>query len=87
MELTPIGKLFFGGLLAWITKDAQFHFKIKGTPEQVQAMANAVFASKRFHDTITNDPSATIEKVIEELNKKNKTAKEFASTVGNDWPL
>ena len=86
MELTPIGKLFFGGLLAWITKDAQFHFKIKGTPEQVQAMANAVFASKKFQETIAK-PGATIEEVIEELNKKNKTAKEFASIVGNDWPL
>lgn len=86
MELTPIGKLFFGGLLAWITKDAQFHFKIKGTPEQVQAMANAVFASKRFQETIAK-PDATIEEVIEKLNQKNLSAKEFANATQHDWPL
>jgi hypothetical protein len=86
MELTPIGKLFFGGLLAWITKDAQFHFKIKGTPEQVQAMANAVFASKRFSDAISKE-GTTIEEIIEKLNEKNKTAKEFSTATNHEWPL
>lgn len=86
MQLTPIGKLFFGGLIAWIAKDAQFHFKIKGTPEQMQALTKAVFASKRFQEEIKKS-DATIESVIEKLNLKNQTAKEFEELTGNQWPL
>ena len=86
MELTSIGKLFFGGLLAWIAKDAKFHFKIKGTPEQLQAMAKAVFASKRFTQELAK-PNATIESVLEKLNLKHISAQDFKEMTGRDFPF
>lgn len=86
MELTPIGKLFFGGLIAWIANDAKLHFKVKGTPEQIQALTKAVFASKRFQEEMKK-PGATIESVIEKLNTKNLTAKEFEEVTKHSWPL
>ena len=86
MELTAIGKLFFGGLIAWIANDAKLHFKIKGTPEQMQALAKAAFASKNFQKAL-KEPGMTIEKIMEKLNEKNKTAEEFKEIVGASWPL
>lgn len=86
MELTPVGKLFFGGLIAWIAKDAKLHFKIKGTPEQMQAMTKAIFASKRFMDGLKK-PNMTIEQILQLLNDKNASSEAFRQITGTSWPI
>jgi hypothetical protein len=51
-ELSPLGKLFFGSLVAWIIKGSAIPFKIRGTPEQVKAITDAAFAARRLHDEL-----------------------------------
>jgi len=86
MELTQIGKLFFAGVLAWITRGAKLHFKIKGSPEQMQALTNAAFASKKYHDELAN-PQATVESIMEKINQKQQAAKAFEEATGTAWPI
>jgi hypothetical protein len=85
-NLTAIGQLFFGSVLAWITRGTELHFKVKGKPEEVQAFTNVAFASKKFQEEVAN-PSATIESVMQKLNTKNLAAVEYEKVTGQRWPL
>jgi len=86
MNLTPMGKLFFGTLVAWIVNGSAMPFKVRGTPEQMKALTDAVFASKRLQEEMKK-PDATIESVIEKLNVKNEAAKQFEAVTGYAFPL
>lgn len=86
MELSPIAQLYWGTLIAWITKDAAMPINITGTPAEVKAFANIAFATKRYHEA-TKDPNATIQSVMDALNKKKAAAEEFKNATGNIWPL
>lgn len=86
LNLTPMGKLFFGSLVAWIANGSAMPFKVRGTPEQLQALANAVFASKRYMEYL-KDPQATIDGVLDKLNEKNQMAREFSEKTGFTFPL
>lgn len=85
-ELTPLGKLFFGSLIAWISKGSAMPFSIEGPPEHMKALAKAAFASKNYQDEL-NKPEATIESVMQKLNEKNSAAKEYEQTTGYQFPL
>jgi hypothetical protein len=84
-ELSPLGKLFFGSLVAWIIKGSAIPFKIRGTPEQVKAITDAAFAARRLHDELKK-PDATIQTVLDKLNEKNKTAENFKNLFGFNFP-
>lgn len=85
-KLTPVGKLFFGSLLAWMVKGGTLNWKVKGDPAKLQAMVKAIFASKRFQDELSK-PGATIESCLEKLNLRNISSKEFEEITGISWPL
>ena len=86
VELTPIGKLVFTGVIGWITANSKLNWNIKGDEKNVAALTKAVIASKAFHDEISR-PGATVESVIEKMNEKAFAAKEFEETTGRRWPL
>lgn len=84
-KLSATGKLFFASLVAYLA-GAKSVVKLRATPEQIKAIANAVIASREFQDEIKN-PGATIETVIEKMRIKNLTAAEFKKLTGKPWPL
>jgi hypothetical protein len=85
-KLSATGKLFFASLVAYLAGSKSI-VKLKGTPEQIKAISDAVIASKEFQDEIKRD-GATIESVIEKMRLKNLTAAEFKRiTGGKPWPL
>ena len=86
MNLTPMGKLFFGSLIAWIINGSAMPFKLRGTPEQMKALTDAVFASKRLQEEFKK-PDATIQSVIDKLNAKKEAAKQFEAATGYAFPL
>lgn len=85
-KLSPVGKLFFGSLLAWMAKGAALNWKVKGDPKKLEAMAKAIFASKRFQDELKK-PGATIESCLEKLNIKAMTAAQYKEITNMEWPL
>jgi hypothetical protein len=60
--------------------------KIKGTPQQIQAIIDTIKASVEFQQEI-NNPDATIESVIQKLNAKNNFKADFEAKTGFAWPL
>lgn len=96
-NLSWTGKMFFAGLAGYLATKVlqgaaqgsatrQFPFKIKGTPQQVQAVAQMVMSSKQFQDELRK-PGATVDSVIRKLNLQNLTKEKFRLLTGKMWPL
>ena len=80
--------MFFAALAAYVTGKAPDNnfIKIKGSPEQMKALADAVAATKSLFDEI-NNPSTTIEEIIRKMNDKKVAAEDFKEKTGHTWPL
>jgi|SRR5579871_2488168 len=85
LKLNLLGKIFFVTAAAWLVGKA-VNMKIRGTPDEVQAVANAMMASRRFQDEL-NHPGASVESVMQKLNLKHASAREFERILGVPWPL
>lgn len=95
--LSWTGKLFFAGLAGYLATKAlqgaaqgssakQFPFKIKGTPQQIEAVAQIVMSTKEFQEELRK-PGATVDSVIRKLNLQNLTKEKFRLFTGKMWPL
>jgi hypothetical protein len=80
-----LGKLFFGAMGAWLVGKAT-NTRIRGTQEEIDAVANAMLASRKFQDELRK-PGSSVESVMSKLGLKNATAREFESILGVRWPL
>lgn len=84
-KMTTFGKLFFAGLAAWIMHRSS-KLKIKGSPREIDAIANAIQSSRAFQDEIKK-PGATIDSVMEKLKLKYARGEEFERILGVPFPL
>jgi hypothetical protein len=80
-----MGKVFFAALGAWLVGRLS-GIKIRGTQEEINAIANAMMASKRFQDELNRD-GATVDSVVQKLGLKNASIKEFERILQIRWPL
>jgi len=85
LKLNLLGKIFFATCAAWLVGKAT-NMKIRGTQDEVQAVADAMMASRRFQDELRR-PGATVESVMEKLGLKHASAREFERILGIAWPL
>ena len=85
IELSTTGKLFLAGLSAWIVGRAA-KLRIRGTEEEVKAIAGALLSSRKFQDELSK-PGASVKDVINSLNIKNLKGREFEKALGIPWPL
>ena len=85
LHLNTLGKLMFAGIAAWII-GKNIKLKIRGTQPQVEAVMNAMLASRRFQQEL-NRPGATVQSVIDKLGLKQASAAEFKKILGIDWPF
>lgn len=85
-KLSSIGKLFFANLIATTLLGQKSFIKLKGTPQQIKALTDAIKASKEFQDEIKN-PNATVDSVIEKLRLRNLASVEFGQKTNKPWPL
>lgn len=90
INLSWAGKLFFAGAAAFILgkglEKMNVPIKIKGNPEEIRAVVDAIMSSKRFQQELSR-PGATIESVIEKLEIRNMTKDQFRRITGKPWPL
>jgi len=84
-KVNLLGKLLFGSIALWMAGKT-LNLKIKGTPQEVNAVMNAMMSSKRFQDEL-NNPGATVHGVMQKLNLKNADARDFERILGVKWPL
>jgi hypothetical protein len=85
LKLNLLGKIFFVTAAAWLVGKA-VNMKVRGSPHEVQAVSNALMASRRFQDEL-NRPGATVESVMQKLDLKHASAREFERILGVPWPL
>ena len=87
-NLSWAGKLFFASAAAYIAGKVikNMPLKIKGTKQQLDAIANVIVASKSFQDELKK-PGATIESVVKKLNLRNMSRNQFRNITGKDFPL
>lgn len=86
--LTWAGKLFFTTLAANLANDSKIKLpmNIKGTPEQVKALAQLILSNKAFQDEVKK-PDATIESVYKTLQAQGDSRETFKSLFGHDFPI
>lgn len=85
LHINLLGKVLFATLgAALVGKVVQT--KLRGSPDQLQAVADALLASRAFQDELRR-PGATVDSVVEKMNIKNMTAAQFRATFGIPWPL
>lgn len=87
-DLSIPGKIFFAAMASYVLgKNTNgSYMKIKGSPEEMKALADAMAATKSLMDEI-NNPSTTIETVIEKMSQKRIAADHFEEIIGKKWPL
>lgn len=85
LKINFIGKLFFATLGAWLL-GRSVNTKLRGSHEQINAVANALTASKKFQDELSKT-GATVDSVIHKLGVKHMSASEFEKVMGVPWPL
>jgi hypothetical protein len=85
LRLNLLGKIFFAAVGAWLVGKT-VNLKIRGKPEEVQAVASAMAASKRFQEELSRN-GATVESVMQKLGLKHASAREFERILGVPWPL
>lgn len=87
-SLSTTGKIFFAAVAAYLAGKVSSgaFLKLRGTPDELRAVADAIVASKAFQDELKK-PDATIDSVIDKMNVKNTTAAKFQEITGNKWPI
>jgi hypothetical protein len=84
-KISTLGKVFFATLgLAALGK--MVRTRIRGTQEQVDAIAGALVSSRKFQEEL-NKPGATVDSVVQKLGVKNMSTSQFERVFGVPWPL
>lgn len=85
LKLNLLGKIFFASVGAWVVGKPT-NLKLRGTPEEVKAVTDAMKASRLFQEEL-NRQGATVESVMVKLGLKHAAAREFERILGVPWPL
>lgn len=85
VRINFMGKLFLASLCAWFV-GSMTKTKLRGTREEIEAVTNALISSRKFQDEL-NKPRASVESVMNKLDIKNMSAKEFERIFQTPWPL
>lgn len=80
-----VGKLFFAACGAWLVGKAT-NIVLRGTQSEIQAISNALLSSRKFQDELKKS-GASVESVMQKLNLKHASAKEFERILGVKFPL
>ena len=84
-RVSAVGKLFLAAL-AGAVLGKHMGYQVRGTPSEVAAVKSALMSSKSFRHELEK-PGASVESVINKLNLKRASAREFEKVLGVPWPL
>lgn len=76
----------FKNIAMWLCENKVVELDLNGTPDQMLVIKEAIMASKRFQDELSN-PAANLETITERLRSKHSAANRFQETFGLQWPL
>jgi hypothetical protein len=84
-KVSTVGKIFLAAVAASILGQLS-HVKVRGTPDEIDALKSALLASKEFQNEL-HRPGATVQSIMDRLRLKNISAQEFEDRLGVPWPL
>lgn len=84
-QVSVVGKIFLAGVASAVL-GCPPHIKVRGTPDQITTVMNAVEAARAFHIELQR-PDAMVQDIMDKLQLKNIAAKEFELKLGLPWPL
>lgn len=84
-NVTTVGKIFLAGIASAVL-GCPPHIKVRGTPDQIEAIRNAVEAARAFQAELER-PGAMVQDIMDKLQMKNLAAEEFKARLGLPWPL
>lgn len=85
MKIDDRSKKFFAAAAHFIL-GRRSGVKVKGSPQKLQAVQGALSASRTLYEAL-QDPSASLEEVMQLVEKKRESSAKFRSVVGVDWVL
>lgn len=85
LHVNLLGKIFLASIGAWLVGRAT-NLRIRGTHAEVEAVSNAMMASRRFQEELSRH-GATVESVMQKLGLKHASARQFEEILGISWPL
>ena len=85
LGLNLLGKIFFASCAAWLVGKST-NLKVRGSQQEINAVAQAMLASRRFQEELKK-PGATVNSVMDKLNLKHASAREFERILGVPFPL
>jgi hypothetical protein len=74
-------KILFNALVSAV-KGAPHSVRLHGTQEEIQAIREAVLASKRFHEALVAED---VEKIPTRLQERAVAVRRFRSVTGKNW--
>ena len=83
--LNLLSKIFLSSIVAWV-QGKNTNLKLRGNPNEIEIIQNALLASKAFQDELTK-PGTTIDSVMSKLSAKQAAAKQFEMIFEFPWPL
>lgn len=86
IEIGSTGKAFFSSIASWLMNEAIDALQVEGTDSQIDAVKNAMLASRDFQSELHN-PDATLKSITEKLEIKSKAANVFETEIGMPWLL
>jgi len=85
LSLNVLGKVFLTAVAAWVAGKAT-NLKVRGTPREVKAVANALQSTKLFQEEL-HKSEASVQSVMDRLHEKQVCARDFERVIGIEWPL
>lgn len=83
--MSTVGKLFLAGVAAWVVGRPS-GLKLRGTPEQLLAVVEALKAVRSLKDELMR-PEATVQSIADIIALKDLAAQRFEQVVGIKFPL
>lgn len=84
-NITVVGKLFLAGIAA-ATLGFPTHLKVRGNPDQVVAIKDAIQATRAFQDELKR-VDVTVQQIMDKLEAKNQAAQRFTQATNLPWPV
>lgn len=82
----PMKQTLFTSIASWLSDGNLGDLQLEGTDSQINALKDAMHASKDFQDELYN-PRATLHSLTEKLQTKSKAAVAFEEELGMPWLL
>lgn len=83
--MTPDQRKLFEAIGRWILGESP-GVGITGTDDEIRCLTEAMHASRCLHDDLVSG-DASIDAVMESIERKHRAALEFCALMGFDWPF